>query len=431
MLTGFKMNKTVNLGKAFAVSLMVILVLINIFIYLQKLYENQESISRSVVIIENLQAPIESLDDLENGTIWMERASYILEPTLDSEMGGDDLHGNLYAADIIINNGIYMMWYGAQSKTGHDGIHFATSEDGIHWKKYGVVIEPGSNNHVNDPSVVLVDGVFYMYFSVAPVDELDEIWMATSNDGINWAIHGRVLGPDDSGWDSLKVGRPSVLYQDGMFKMWFDGSEKDPENPTMPKPGTGRHVGYATSNDGYNWTKWPGNPVFYNSGAVDVEYFDEKYIVVEEWQQGILWRIGNNETDWESRSRVLFHKTNTTFDMYGQVTPFILLQDGKWIATYTGAATWETWNRNRIAVWYPMKNVSLYSILNDSTAIKIRGWAQTRTSGIWHFPKSEICSRAMLEYYRGSKQVLNFGVVLKSGARDFIFSTREDVIVEC
>src|SRR6056297_3152028 len=140
------------------------------------------------ITLDGISSPIETIDQIDNGTIWVPFRSHVVVPTLDSEMAGDD--GNLYAPDILMENGIYKMWYGAQSSDGHDSIHFATSDNGRDWLKYGVTIPTGENNHVNDPSVVKVNDLYYMYYTVAPEDELDEIWAATSENGLNWTLHG-------------------------------------------------------------------------------------------------------------------------------------------------------------------------------------------------------------------------------------------------
>jgi predicted GH43/DUF377 family glycosyl hydrolase len=339
----------------------------------------------AIIKIDQVGRPLSTTAELENGTIWVQWNRYVLEPSLDNEMVGKK--GNIYAPEILYEDGVYHMWYGGQSINYHDSILYATSSDGVNWTKYGTVIATGSNNHVNDPTVVKVNGTYYMYYSVAPIRELDEIWVATSNDRINWDVIGPAILPDTNieGWDSLKVGRPSVLYQGGVFKMWFDGSQKDPSDPYSPKPGSGRHVGYAYSLNGINWTKWPSNPVFMHSGAVDVKFFDGKYVVVEESGAGVYYRFGTNETDFEQSNRLLFAKMGNDFDRYGHVTPFIFIKDGKWVATYTGAATKNTWDRNRIAVWYPQLNSSLSTMNKTNEPMSLRPWAVSPNQAVFNF----------------------------------------------
>jgi hypothetical protein len=144
------------------------------------------------------------------------------------------------------------MWYGGQGKDGHDRIHFAESHDGLTWEKRGVVLEDKDANHVNDPSVVRVGNEWWMYYTRAATDILDEIALAVSHDGVVWEKRGIVLHPGAPGtWDALLVGRPSVLKESGRFKIWYDGrADLPPDAPAtgVPKsPTSRRSVGYAES----------------------------------------------------------------------------------------------------------------------------------------------------------------------------------------
>lgn len=246
---------------------------------------------------------------------------------------------NIYAPDVHFFDGTYHMWYGGQGRDGHDRIHYATSDDGTRWKRHpgNPVVDCGNSNHVNDPSVVRHDGTFYMYYTDALVAEIDRIHLAVSDDGTTWRKEGLAVdvGPPGS-WDSFKVGRPSAIFEAGLFKMWYDGND-----------GKARHVGYATSQDGRRWTKSKANPVMFNAGAVDVKHIDKQYVMVHESQKGTLWAVAPNETDWEGRG-YLFRLSGGTQDRHGQVTPMIFVRDGRWVATYFGGASVPTWNHNRI-----------------------------------------------------------------------------------
>lgn len=337
----------------------------------------------------------------------------ILIPSLDSELCGDA--GNLYAPDILIENGKYKMWYGAQNKQGHDQIHFADSDDGIHWTKYGVVIPNGANNHVNDPSVVKVNDSYYMFYTTAPVGEMDVISLANSTNGINWTIIGNVFLPSEIGnWDSFKVGRPTVIYEDDIFKMWYDGMEADPSDPSKYRPGTGRHVGYATSVDGINWIRYPSNPIVLNCGAVDVENISGTYVMVIESGQGVYWCHSSNEIDFGSAS-ILFKKTGLDWDKFGHVTPFILKEDEKWIATYVGVTTDACWCQNRIGVWYPFLNVSLFNA-ND---VKL-------------MPSMRFCSsKTSIEYiFEDTIEIKNNLLIKTDGSWDCIFKITDNLGID-
>ena len=149
-----------------------------------------------------------------------ERPRKILEGRADSELAPHG-EGNVYAPDVLVEGGVYRMWYGGQGRDGHDRINLAESRDGKTWDRKGVILDNGEANHVNDPSVVKVDGTYYLYYTRAGAGVVDEIALATSRDGIAWERRGIVLKPGREGeWDGLLVGRPSVLHEGGLFKMW-------------------------------------------------------------------------------------------------------------------------------------------------------------------------------------------------------------------
>ena len=337
----------------------------------------------SAINIDLIESPIN--DTSMTGIKWTPYKNQpVITPEYNTESAGDN--GNLYAPEILIENGIYKMWYGAQNENGHDQIHFATSDDGVNWNKHGVAVPNNDNNHINDPSVVKVNGTYYMFYTTAPVAEQDVISLATSSDGINWTIIGNVFEPTEIGeWDSFKVGRPSVLYEDGIFKMWFDGSEVDPEDPTKSKEGTGRHVGYATSIDGITWTRFTNNPIFLHGGAIDVENINGNYYLVQESGQGTIWGHSDNETNF-GIFNFLFNTTGFDFDAFGHGTPFILKEDGKWTATYVGVTTDKCWCQNRIGVWYPTQQIDI--LINNELIIPDETYMESKSTILMIFNTS-------------------------------------------
>ena len=91
--------------------------------------------------------------------------------------------------------------------------------------------------------------------------------MATSADGINWtkyddpgtteapyAESDPVMEPSPSGWDAADV-KCSVMKTNTGWEMLYKGLGKVTD-------GINSKFGYATSQDGVNWAKYPGNPIF-------------------------------------------------------------------------------------------------------------------------------------------------------------------------
>ncbi len=74
----------------------------------------------------------------------------------------------------------------------------------------------------------------------------DKIWQHPSAD----------LGAPGS-CDSFWAYVNTVLYEGGEYKMWYSGFDGV----------QGLRIGYATSSDGVNWTKYAGNPVITNGSS--------------------------------------------------------------------------------------------------------------------------------------------------------------------
>jgi hypothetical protein len=268
--------------------------------------------------------------------------SPVLTPISNHRNHGLD---NIYAPDVIrLNEAVCFLYYGAQSLEGHDSIYLATSNDCIHWQNWPrhtspiPVVDHGDANHVNDPSVVIVNGIWYMYYTVAQEAEDDRIHLSTSNDGITWQKIGLVLdiGPNGT-WDSFKVGRPSVIYENGVFWLYYDGNNQ-----------LNRHIGLATSMDGIHFQKHP-DPLILNAGAVDVEKIGNTFIAVYESHVGTYAQSSANGLQWCEQGLIL-GLSGQSWEAFGQVTPFIFKDQGIFKGLYFGGASNACWCKNRIGL---------------------------------------------------------------------------------
>jgi LruC domain-containing protein len=165
---------------------------------------------------------------------------------------------------VIYNGSGYMIWY-----EGFDGttwrIGLATSKDGYKWKKYSgnPVLTPGSSGswdskHVGAPDVIFDGKIYKMWYQGQDPNLYWEVGYATSLDGINWQKHPQnpVLPRGSKGaWDEQYAASPEVYYDGISYKMWYNGLT---QVTTSLAP---YRIGYATSNDGINWTRYPKNPI--------------------------------------------------------------------------------------------------------------------------------------------------------------------------
>ena len=216
-------------------------------------------------------------------------------PVLDVGPSGSWDSQGAYAPSVILDNGIYRMWY-----SGFDakGIGYATSEDGIHWTKYenNPVLNLGSLGAWDDDDVyfptVIFDGLIYKMWYCGYDGVTRRIGYATSEDGIHWTKYESnpiiYRGPADS-WDDANLDTQSVISDNGTYRMWYNASD----NITW-------RIGYATSEDGIHWTKYTGNPVLYEGpqGTWDSKWVWCSSAVIKDNGIYKMWYTGWDENNY-------------------------------------------------------------------------------------------------------------------------------------
>jgi PKD repeat protein len=190
------------------------------------------------------------------------------------------------------------MWFGGHNGFNNRQIGYATSPDSINWTKYedNPVLKPGPAGSwddlwVDSPFVLKIDSVYHMWYSGGD-GSVTQSGHATSLDGINWEKDplNPVLKVGTAGdWDAEMVYQPSVLIdKDSKYQMFYSGGSSFEWS-----------VGYASSLDGRNWTKYP-KPVMETGapGSWDETYsglftvaFNEDSSVFNMWYTG-----GNTNT---------------------------------------------------------------------------------------------------------------------------------------
>ena len=277
------------------------------------------------------------------------KARLLFEGDMDSERAPWDT-GNTFAPWVLYEDGRYRLWYGGQGRDGHDRIHYAESLDGIHFPERRVVLEHPEHNLINDPCVVKVADRYHMFYTVAEEWIVDTIHHAVSDDGIHWERRGEIVGPGPAGrWDGLLVGRPSVLYEDGRFRMWFDASSafypglgqgRWPEDPAAR-----RRAGYAESVDGDTWVKHDAPVHGPDVGSVHVTRHGRLYVMLHESRTGTLVSVSEDGMTW--RGPEPFVKcTVAPLDDHGHVTPHLFVSGAGPHRVYMGLARARAWTEN-------------------------------------------------------------------------------------
>lgn len=143
----------------------------------------------------------------------------------------------------------------------------------------GILFAPDENpGYGGDPSVIKVNGTYYMYFSGLkkgePADHLgsifwNQVFLATSTDGKNWDLRNEPVISAPTSGDHLAYGAggPSVVYLDGVFYMYYF--------TTTSLPGEGGLTGLLrkTSSDGIHFSD--PVPIPNNYGGCDVKFLPD------------------------------------------------------------------------------------------------------------------------------------------------------------
>ena len=232
---------------------------------------------------------------------------------LDFGLPANPFNKGLVATPCIIKDGnIYKMWYfGSEDHAlGTSYIGYAVSNDGIKWAYVsgdelpgpGSVLTRGAgfeSKLVYAPSVIKENGMYKMWYTGWDAAMRTKTGLAESNDGKTWNKYngngGPVLtwgGPTDP--DKTDAGMPYVIKENGVYKMWYTASDNSGVTWTLC---------YATSTDGINWTKH-GKVVDISPGKFDSRGVTGPSVIktndiYEMWYSGIeapfvpdIWRIG-------------------------------------------------------------------------------------------------------------------------------------------
>lgn len=157
---------------------------------------------------------------------------YAQGPILDRSIYDASFVG---ASCVLIEPGLWRMWYLSCIGWGFDAggpkhryhIKYAESNDGIHWARNGVVcidFKSSEEYAISRPSVLKEDGLYKMWYSFR--GQRYRIGYAESGDGLHWERKDEQAGINvsESGWDSEMIEYPFVFDHKGERYMLYNGN---------------------------------------------------------------------------------------------------------------------------------------------------------------------------------------------------------------
>ena len=260
-------------------------------------------------------------------------------------MGGK--YGAYFDISVLRENDTYRMWLSWRPKAS---VALVESKDGIHWSEPPRIVLPprkeaGWENDINRPVVLKRGDAYHMWYT-GQAKGHSYIGYATSTDGISWKRMSDkpVLSPDEA-WEKVAVMCPHVLWDDraGLYRMWYSAGEQyEPDA-----------VGYATSPDGLKWTKHKSNPVFKSDAAFEWE--KQKVTgcqIIQDGDWHIMFYIGFRDVDhaqigvarsrdgitnWERHSQnPIIRPGLNQWDHDACYKPYAVFDGSKWLLWYNG-----------------------------------------------------------------------------------------------
>jgi predicted GH43/DUF377 family glycosyl hydrolase len=193
--------------------------------------------------------------------------------------------------------------------SGYDGQTWrtlrATSEDGIHWRKMGVVLAPDAHtwegSYIAANGSALFDGREFWYWYQSGPRNVPLLGLARSADTLQWRKEPRpVLEPGPRGaWDERGVADPYVIRIDPYFYLFYLGQDR----------ALRQRLGVARSRDGIAWEKLRSNPILElgDDPAFDANGLGEPAV----WSaRGFYWMLYTGRDIHENRRLGLARSTD-------------------------------------------------------------------------------------------------------------------------
>ena len=258
--------------------------------------------------------------------------------------GGPEL-GVVFDGYVWRDGGRYRMDFSWRSKKS---CAVTFSDDGIHWSEPIITLAPdlstGWEDDMNRNCVLLIDGVYKMWYT-GQAREHSYMGYAESTDGIHFERKSREpIMISEYPWEKDSVMNPCVLYENGIYRMWYSAGETYEPNVNA----------YAESEDGINWKKSRINPIFTRDRS---NYYEQDRVggcqVIKTEDMGyLMFYIGYEDID---TARICVAKSEDGIHGWvrSPLNPIVEPTPGAWDseATYKPTVVWNE-EEGRWMLWY-------------------------------------------------------------------------------
>ena len=137
-------------------------------------------------------------------------------------------------------------------------------------------------------------------------------------------------GTSDSTWDKFIRERGWIMFENGMYHLWYTG---------YSKKGGFKQLGYATSSDGIQWTKYTGNPLVPDSWVEDMSVLrvgDTYYMMAEGVHDWAHLLTSKDRINWIDHGSILISDPDGTLiadptkETSHAGTPVLLKEENIW-----------------------------------------------------------------------------------------------------
>lgn len=150
------------------------------------------------------------------------------------ERNDDDPYG-MASPSVIFDDGVWRMWYASYRRWDlrgnepwpHYELRYAESNDGIHWKRDGIVcIGSDDQEAVARPYVLKENGLYKMWYCYRFVKDTYRIGYAESLDAKKWTVMNDKVGIDVSpnSWDSEMIEYPALFLHENKKHLLYNGN---------------------------------------------------------------------------------------------------------------------------------------------------------------------------------------------------------------